>query len=112
MNNIKMTIDEILNDIGIPHKYLGRQYVTQCLLILFNSSSRLSNTAVYEQVANMYNTTVDGVERNVRWCFTQLNYSNPVVSSLFKVSPRTGKVSVKEGLYSLLSELRFRHLNK
>ena len=101
-------VDALLNELKIPFSYIGRNYITQALLLLLQSPHGSSAGPLYSQVAEICHTTYDGVERNIRNCFNKLDYSSDLAIRLFPVRSKTGAVKPKEGLYALLSELKQR----
>lgn len=111
MNQLEMTIDQVLLECKIPHGYLGRAYLEQALKILYETDKpHITATALYSEVAKEFKVDIDSVERNIRGLFSKIDYSAELSKMLFIQSEKTGRVKNKQALYSLLTEIK-RRLN-
>lgn len=109
MNQLEITISEVLSECKIPHGYIGRSYLEQALKILCSSDKPyITATNLYSEVAKIYKVDIDAIERNVRGLFSKIDYSTNLSKKLFVASDKTGRVKNKQALYSLSNEIKQR----
>ena len=107
-NYVDTIIDEMLKELNIPFSYSGRDYIAYSLKLMHESSTRLSNTYIFNKVAEVYGTSRDNVDNNIRYCLNKCDYSSELATRIFRLSARTGAVKPKEALQSMLRELQCR----